>query len=40
VVRTYLEWIADLPWSAKAEAKDDLVAVAKKLDDDHFGSTT
>src|SRR5258708_7025866 len=36
VVRTYLEWIADLPWSAKAEVKDDLVAVAKKLDDDHF----
>jgi ATP-dependent Lon protease len=37
VVRTYLEWIADLPWSAKAEAKDDLGAVSTKLDEDHFG---
>ena len=37
VIRTYLEWIADLPWSAKAEVKEDLDAVAKKLDEDHFG---
>jgi ATP-dependent Lon protease len=37
VVRTYLEWIADLPWSARAEAKDDLDRVAKKLDEDHYG---
>ncbi len=37
VVRTYLEWIADLPWSARAEAKDDLDAVAAKLDQDHHG---
>ncbi len=37
VVRTYLELIADLPWSARAEAKDDLDAAAKKLDEDHSG---
>jgi len=37
VVRTYLEWIADLPWSAKANVKDDLGAVSKKLEEDHFG---
>ena len=37
VVRTYLEHIADLPWSARAEAKDDLDGVAKKLDADHAG---
>jgi ATP-dependent Lon protease len=37
VIRTYLEWIADLPWSAKADVKDDLVAIAEKLDADHFG---
>jgi ATP-dependent Lon protease len=37
VVRTYLEWIADLPWSAKANVKDDLDAVAKKLEEDHSG---
>ena len=37
VIRTYLEWIADLPWSARADARDDLDAVSKKLDADHFG---
>jgi len=37
VIRTYLEWIADLPWSVRAEAKDDLNAVAAKLDHDHHG---
>ncbi|MEZ4393984.1 MAG: endopeptidase La [Polyangiales bacterium] len=37
VIRTYLEWIADLPWSKRAEAKDDLDAVTAKLDDDHAG---
>ena len=37
VIRTYLEWIADLPWSAHANVKDDLVAIAEKLDLDHFG---
>ncbi|MBK9754797.1 MAG: endopeptidase La [Nannocystis sp.] len=37
VIRTYLEWIADLPWSVRAGAEIDLNAVAKKLDDDHFG---
>ncbi len=36
VIRTYLEWIADLPWSERAEVKDDLDAV-KKLDEDHRG---
>jgi ATP-dependent Lon protease len=37
VIRTYLEWIADLPWTKRANAKDDLEEVAKKLDSDHFG---
>ncbi|EYF03060.1 endopeptidase La [Chondromyces apiculatus] len=49
VIRTYLEWIADLPWSKRAgsagasEAEQhtlsgtDLDAVAKKLDEDHRG---
>ncbi len=37
IIRNYLEWIADLPWSKKAEASDDLEAVARKLDADHFG---
>ncbi|MGK4004093.1 endopeptidase La [Sorangium sp. So ce1036] len=37
VIRTYLEWIADLPWSARAAVKDDLDAVKAKLDEDHRG---
>lgn len=37
VIRTYLDWIADLPWTAKADAKDDIDAVGKKLDEDHYG---
>ena len=37
VIRTYLELIADLPWSKQAKAKDDLDAIAQKLDADHFG---
>ena len=37
VIRTYLEWIADLPWSKRADARDDLEAVAAKLEEDHAG---
>ncbi len=37
VVRNYLELIAELPWSKRADAKVELDAVAKKLDEDHFG---
>ena len=39
VIRTYLEWIADLPWNTRAAVKDDLTEVQKKLDEDHFGLT-
>jgi ATP-dependent Lon protease len=37
VIRTYLEWIADLPWTKRAAVKDDLEEVARKLDLDHYG---
>jgi len=37
VIRSYLEWIADMPWSKRADAKDDLDAVTAKLDADHTG---
>lgn len=37
VIRNYLEWIADLPWNVHADAKDDIDAVSKKLDEDHHG---
>src|SRR5690606_15116258 len=37
VLRTYLELLADLPWSKRADASLDLDAVAAKLEADHFG---
>ncbi len=37
VIRTYLEWIASLPWSARAETHEDLRAIEEKLDADHTG---
>lgn len=37
VARTYLETIADLPWSVRAEVKEDLDEVAAQLEADHFG---
>jgi ATP-dependent Lon protease len=37
VIRTYLEWLADMPWDKRAEVSGDIDAVAKKLDEDHFG---
>jgi ATP-dependent Lon protease len=37
VIRTYLEWIADLPWSARAPSKTDLDEVEAKLEADHYG---
>ncbi len=37
VARTYLETIADMPWSKRSESIDDLDKVAAQLDADHFG---
>ncbi len=37
VIRTYLEWIADLPWAHRASVSDDLNRVSDQLEDDHFG---
>ncbi len=37
VIRTYLELIADLPWSKRSAAKDDVEAVSRQLDADHAG---
>ena len=36
VLRGYLEWIADLPWSEKTEDAHDLVEAERILDEDHF----
>ncbi|MCB9700439.1 MAG: endopeptidase La [Myxococcales bacterium] len=37
VIRTYLETIADLPWSERADAEIDIDAIAARLDADHYG---
>jgi ATP-dependent Lon protease len=37
VLRSYLEWIADLPWSNCSEDLRDLAAAEKILDEDHYG---
>jgi ATP-dependent Lon protease len=37
MVRTYLEWILDLPWLATATDEPDIAKVREVLDADHFG---
>ena len=37
MVRTYLEWILDLPWEAAAAPEPDIAAVRAVLDADHHG---
>lgn len=37
LLRTYLEWIADLPWHKETEDRLDLKRAKKILDEDHFG---
>jgi ATP-dependent Lon protease len=37
VVRTYLDWILDLPWHVQTPDNMDIGAVRKVLDEDHYG---
>ncbi|MBW2312913.1 MAG: endopeptidase La [Deltaproteobacteria bacterium] len=37
LLRTYLEWLADLPWSHATEDKLDLAEARRVLDEDHHG---
>ena len=37
VIRTYLEWIAELPWNTRSDDNLDLNRAQQVLDDDHFG---
>src|SRR5258706_1569016 len=37
VVRTYLDWILDLPWVASTDDNMDIAEVRKVLDEDHYG---
>ncbi|MCB0278468.1 MAG: endopeptidase La, partial [Calditrichaeota bacterium] len=40
VVRNYLEWISDIPWSKKSKDRIDLKVAQKTMDDDHYGLET
>jgi ATP-dependent Lon protease len=37
VIRTFLEWITELPWDERTEEKIDLALAEKILDHDHYG---
>jgi ATP-dependent Lon protease len=37
VIRTYLEWMADLPWSKLSEDRLDIDEARQILDEDHYG---
>jgi ATP-dependent Lon protease len=37
VIRTYLEWIAELPWSKRSDDNLDLTRAQQVLDEDHYG---
>ena len=37
VIRTYLEWLLNVPWYQKSNDNDDLDLAQKILDEDHFG---
>ncbi|MGK2932091.1 MAG: endopeptidase La [Solirubrobacterales bacterium] len=37
VIRTYLEWLVDLPWDKETEDNLDIEHAAKVLDADHYG---
>ena len=37
VIRTYLEWLLNIPWYQKSEDNEDLKEATKILDEDHYG---
>jgi len=37
VIRTYLDWLTDLPWSKRSPDNEDVARAAAILDDDHYG---
>jgi ATP-dependent Lon protease len=37
VIRTYLEWIAELPWGERSDDQLELVRAQEILDEDHYG---
>lgn len=39
VIRTYLDWIIDLPWDKESKSKVDIKKARSILDEDHYGLT-
>ncbi len=37
IIRTYIDWILDLPWSKSSKDKLDLKVASSVLDEDHYG---
>ena len=37
VIRTYLEWVAELPWGKRSDDNLDLNRASETLDEDHYG---
>ena len=37
MVRTYLEWLTELPWKADADQSIDIAVARRVLDEDHYG---
>ncbi|MCI5970096.1 MAG: endopeptidase La [Oscillospiraceae bacterium] len=37
VIRTYVEWLCDIPWNVSTEENNDIENAAKVLDNDHYG---
>ncbi len=37
VIRTYLDWLCDLPWKKKTKSKLDIAEVERILNEDHYG---
>ena len=37
MIRTYLDWLIELPWAAEPEAAIDIAEARRILDDDHYG---
>src|SRR6185436_11462891 len=37
MIRTYLEWLIELPWAPEAQPPIDIAGARKVLDDDHYG---
>ena len=37
MIKSYLDWLVDLPWNNMSEDRTDIEGARKVLDDDHYG---